>query len=304
MACKGTKSETEKAAEVAQQAAEGWEQRLTKLKQDAADKFPDAKVPATATPEERRVAQAKVEVQRAQWIADWVDPWPKPTLNLADLHVGDKGKANAVVRVVSVHDFSIVVSYRGSRFAVGGVETANHATGHQVRLDGYYEATRTSDYGDATLVKIHAWKPDPKDTWRHEQALGLLAKAKKEAEEASAAIPSPKTTANAAKAKSIPKSETEPKPADSTEGPVKEVDRKAVYAHLVAGVARVEADAVKKFGRKPKADDLAGFTVPYKIFVDRETDKVYQALEREKGIKRPDAEAILKEGNSKGWSKK
>lgn len=80
-------------------------------------------------------------------------------------------------------------------------------------------------------------------------------------------------------------------------------ERKAIYATLTGSLARVEAEAIKKFGRKPKADDLAGFSAPYKLFVDRETDKVYQALFRDKGVDRYEAESILEEGSTRGWPK-
>ena len=46
----------------------------------------------------------------------------------------------------------------------------------------------------------------------------------------------------------------------------------------------VEAAAVSKFGRKPKADDMAGFAFPYRAFVDRETEKALDALARRLGV--------------------
>ena len=179
ISCNGSKTKEAQQAEVTQAAAEGWEERLAKLQADAIDKFPDPPIAAGAGEKEMRIATAQVATKRAKWVADWLDPSPKSMLNLADLHVGDIGKADATVRVVAVTDYSLVVSYGGSRFVVAGVETDKHATGHLVRLNGFYSAESTGDYGNDRLVKLYEWKPDPKATWRHEQALQLWREAEK-----------------------------------------------------------------------------------------------------------------------------
>jgi len=79
---------------------------------------------------------------------------------------------------------------------------------------------------------------------------------------------------------------------------------KTHYALLAGERARVEAAAVAKFGRKPKEDDLAGFTVPYRIFIDAEMKKVFDAFEKRTGFSQLTAERILHEGDAKGWPKK
>jgi len=92
------------------------------------------------------------------------------------------------------------------------------------------------------------------------------------------------------------------KPADVVDGRTLE-ERKSIYADLAAALTKVEADAVKKFGRKPNKDDNAGFTVPYKLFVERETAKVYETFGRDRGVRKSEAESIHDEGVSKGWPK-
>jgi hypothetical protein len=47
------------------------------------------------------------------------------------------------------------------------------------------------------------------------------------------------------------------------------------YVRIVAAVEAVEAAAVKKFGRQPKAGDNLGVTLPYKTFVERETAREF-----------------------------
>jgi hypothetical protein len=123
-------------------------------------------------------------------------------------------------------------------------------------------------------------------------------------------VKDPKAPGKAKPGEPMPPAPPKPEPVAPVERPKAQAprerpaeERKAIYTTLTASLARVEAEAIKKFGRKPKADDLAGFTAPYKLFVERETDKVYQALFRDKGVDRFEAEAILEEGTTRGWPK-
>ncbi|MBO0699320.1 MAG: hypothetical protein J2P46_13065, partial [Zavarzinella sp.] len=185
LACSAPKSKEEKAAEVAQQAKdEGWEAALAHTRAQAAEKFPDPDLPAGTTEGRRRVAVAEVAVRRARWVADWYGPKDLPPLDLSNLHVGDKGHLDVGAVVETVDGGSLVVvasAGRGvARFAVGGVQTADRATGEKVHLLGNYEAAATRDYGTRTLIVLFPLTPDAKETWKHEQAIGLLWQAEEE----------------------------------------------------------------------------------------------------------------------------
>jgi hypothetical protein len=101
-----------------------------------------------------------------------------------------------------------------------------------------------------------------------------------------------------------PKTSPEPKPKEELVKGRTLAERKAIFADLTARLAKVEADAVKKYGRRPKKDDGAVFTIPYRRFVEGETEKVYRALRDEHAVDPADAEVILAEGNEKSWPKK
>ena len=296
IACRNPKSDEERKAEekaeIAQQAAaEGWEERFAKLQSDAKDKFPDPTIPAGASAEERRHAVAEVGVKRAKWVADWLDPRPKGTLNLTDLHVGDVGHVNAIVTVVTVHSYSMVVSYGGARFAVV-CDTTNHATGHRVRLEGHYKAESTGDYGNATLVKLFEWKPDPKENWRWEQAKELLSKAKTEEFEASSALRA--FTKKNDDARTDSKSTESPKPKGISEAERLQ-QRQAVYVRICTAVASAHEAAAKKF---------KSGTIPHQAFLDREIPKSLDALAADLKESRATIDAIRKEGDEAKWPKK
>jgi hypothetical protein len=302
LACSAPKSKEEKAAEVAQQAKdEGWEAALAHTQSQAAEKFPDPDLPPGTSEGRRRVAIAEVAVRRARWVADWYGGKDLPPLDLSNLHVGAKGHLDAGAVVETVHGRSLVVvvpAGRGvARFAVGGVQTADRATGEKVHLLGNYEAAATDDYGTRTLIVLFPMTPDAKDTWKHEQAIGLLWKAEEELKTARAAIerPAPSEAKPAAEAKT---------PADPKPAVARLAARQAAYVQVVAALDRVEAAAVQKFGRKPRADDLAGFAIPYKVFVERETGKALDSLAEELRLSRSELDGIRRDGDAEGWPKK
>jgi hypothetical protein len=78
--------------------------------------------------------------------------------------------------------------------------------------------------------------------------------------------------------------------------------RKAVYARLAAERTRIEAAALKKFGKKSVPGDPGYFQ--YSGFIDEEMEKAYNALNVDEGILPGHAQRILKEGDAKGWPKK
>jgi len=79
------------------------------------------------------------------------------------------------------------------------------------------------------------------------------------------------------------------------------LDRKAAYARLVAALDRVEAAAVQKYGRKPQADDKAEFTIPYKAFVNTQTQVVRKRLAKDLGVSEREIDLIKAEGDKAGW---
>jgi hypothetical protein len=83
-----------------------------------------------------------------------------------------------------------------------------------------------------------------------------------------------------------------------------EAKRKAVYVQICAALEGVETAAVQKFGRKPRPDDTAGFTIPYKAFVDRETLRVRKLLATELGLREQEIDAIKSAGDKAGWPRK
>jgi hypothetical protein len=111
----------------------------------------------------------------------------------------------------------------------------------------------------------------------------------------------PKDPPRAAKPRGedLPRKPKEPSPA---ERPLEE--RKKIYIAIQAALAGVETAAVKKFGRKPKADDSAGFAVQYRLFVERESANALDALTRDRGLLRFEVNEIKREGDDDGWPKK
>jgi hypothetical protein len=80
-------------------------------------------------------------------------------------------------------------------------------------------------------------------------------------------------------------------------------ERQAIYRKVTAALAKVETDAVKKFGRKPDKDDPVSLSLPYKVFVEAGRDKVYSDLFLSDAVRRDQAEAILAEGDARKWAK-
>jgi hypothetical protein len=105
----------------------------------------------------------------------------------------------------------------------------------------------------------------------------------------------------------------EKKPADKPKPPEPKGDRvdgrtlaerQAVYRKVAPQMERIEADAVKRFGRKPTKDDPVTFSVPYNAFVDAARAKVFTDLFATDRVLRSEAEKILAEGAANGWPKK
>lgn len=100
-----------------------------------------------------------------------------------------------------------------------------------------------------------------------------------------------------------------PKPADAKPPPPAPAEdrtpiRQAIYIRVVKAIDDVEAAALKKFGRAPRPDDKATFTGPYKLFVERETEKALDSLAADQGMPRSVLDGIRDEGDRKGWPKK
>lgn len=72
--------------------------------------------------------------------------------------------------------------------------------------------------------------------------------------------------------------------------------RKAAYVSIHSTLAKVEADALAKYG---KTD-----TIPAKVFIERETLKALAALANELAIMQTDLDGIRREGDEKKWPKK
>ena len=81
-------------------------------------------------------------------------------------------------------------------------------------------------------------------------------------------------------------------------------DRKAVYVKIVAAMEKVEAAAVQKYGRKPGPADKAEFSIPYKAFVNSQTQQVRKKLARDLGLPEVAIDQIKLEGDRAGWPKR
>jgi hypothetical protein len=78
-------------------------------------------------------------------------------------------------------------------------------------------------------------------------------------------------------------------------------ERLAAYSKIAAAHDVIEAAAVKKYGRKPRSDDSAAFTVPYKAFVNGQAQLANKKLATELGLSESEIERIKKDGDRYGW---
>jgi hypothetical protein len=81
-------------------------------------------------------------------------------------------------------------------------------------------------------------------------------------------------------------------------------DRKAVYVKIIAAMEKAEAAAIQKYGRKPGPDDKAEFTIPYKAFVNSQTQQVRKKLAKDLGLPEVAIDQIKLEGDRAGWPKR
>jgi hypothetical protein len=81
-------------------------------------------------------------------------------------------------------------------------------------------------------------------------------------------------------------------------------DRKAAYVRIVAALEGVEAAAIKKYGHKPGPDDKAEFSIPYKAFVNSQTQLVRKKLANDLGVPEAAIDEIKKDGDRAGWAKR
>lgn len=105
-----------------------------------------------------------------------------------------------------------------------------------------------------------------------------------------------------------PKKEAEPKIDPKKEPPKPKVDtelerRKGIYKRLQIAYAEVDAEAEKKFGKKPTKSDPLGDQLKWEVFARAGRDKVLEQL-RNDGIFFDEVQAIVKEGDEKSWPKK
>jgi hypothetical protein len=81
-------------------------------------------------------------------------------------------------------------------------------------------------------------------------------------------------------------------------------DRRAVYVKIIAAMEKVEAAAVQRYGRKPTPDDKAEFTIPYKAFVNSQTQQVRKKLAKDLSLTEVVIDQIKVEGDRAGWPKR
>jgi hypothetical protein len=80
--------------------------------------------------------------------------------------------------------------------------------------------------------------------------------------------------------------------------------RQETYVKIVTALDGVEESAVRKFGRKPRPDDKAGFTIPYKVFVDEQTQRARKQLVADLGLSESAIDEIKEEGDRSGWPRR
>jgi len=80
--------------------------------------------------------------------------------------------------------------------------------------------------------------------------------------------------------------------------------RQETYVKIVTALDGVEEAAIRKFGRKPQADDKAGFTIPYKVFMDEQTQRARKQLVADLGMSESAIDEIKEEGERSGWPRR
>jgi hypothetical protein len=95
-----------------------------------------------------------------------------------------------------------------------------------------------------------------------------------------------------------------PQAAAAVESPPGDPARQAAYVQIVSALDRVREAAVKKFGREPRPDDTASFTIPYKVFVDGQTRQARKQLAIDLQLGEPAIDEIKDEGDRAGWPRK
>jgi hypothetical protein len=142
-----------------------------------------------------------------------------------------------------------------------------------------------ADSGPDPAVRAAQGQPWPEP--KHEDVLSALPVGE-QPKRADAVLPK-------AEPKPQPEPQPEPPPVDPTPA------RKAAYVRIVAALEGAEAAAVKKYGRKPQPDDTAGFTIPYKAFVNTQAQLARKRLAKELGLSEREIDQIKAEGDKAGW---
>jgi hypothetical protein len=92
--------------------------------------------------------------------------------------------------------------------------------------------------------------------------------------------------------------------ATATAGSEPRTPRQETYVKIVTALDEVEEAAVRRFGRKPQPDDKAGFTIPYKVFVDSQTQRARKQLVADLGLSESAIDEIKEEGDRLGWPRR
>ncbi|HKB05331.1 MAG TPA: hypothetical protein VKD90_24115 [Gemmataceae bacterium] len=82
------------------------------------------------------------------------------------------------------------------------------------------------------------------------------------------------------------------------------LDRRAVYLKIIAAMEKVEAAAIQKYGHKPGPDDKAEFTIPYKAFLNSQTQQARKKLAKDLGLTEVVIDQIKLEGDRAGWARR
>jgi hypothetical protein len=100
----------------------------------------------------------------------------------------------------------------------------------------------------------------------------------------------------------LPKVESQPEPEPPPVDPTPA--RKAAYVRIVAALAGAEAAAIQKYGRKPQPDDRADFVIPYRAFVNTQTQLARKRLAKELEVSEREVDQIKAEGDKAGWPRR
>lgn len=77
--------------------------------------------------------------------------------------------------------------------------------------------------------------------------------------------------------------------------------RRKAYAKIITEFEKAETAAERAFGRRPKPTDPAGFTVPYKAYLDDKKQQARQKLRTDLGLTDGEIDQIKKEGDKARW---